>query len=119
MKTTDSNKLLSALIDREPVDPEALARVLEDPEARALLVDFVRLRASLQDDVREHPAEKSAPMRPAPSRRLRRTWMRVAAAFVLVAALATGGAWIRVRLVDDRPPTPARVVEFQPGVDWQ
>ena len=40
--------VLSALIDREAVDPDALAIALEDPDGRARLVDFVRLRLELQ-----------------------------------------------------------------------
>ena len=36
--TTDHAELLSALIDREPVDPDALAAALDDPEARRALV---------------------------------------------------------------------------------
>ena len=40
--------VLSALIDREVVDPDALAIALEDPDGRARLVDFVRLRLELQ-----------------------------------------------------------------------
>lgn len=114
----DSGELLSALIDREPVDPDVLARVLEKPKPRTLLVDFVRLRASLLDDEHEVPAERrAAPIPTASGRRFGRTWMRVAAALVLVAA-ASGGLWVRAWLTEDRPPTPARVVEFQPGVDW-
>lgn len=115
---TESGELLSALVDREPVDPDALASILEEPEARTLLVDFVRLRASLLDDEYGTPPETRAATPTAPGRRLGRTWMRVAAASVLVAALASGGLWVRARLADDRPPTPSRVVEFQPGVDW-
>lgn len=115
---TESGELLSALIDREPVDPDALARILEEPEARTLLVDFIRLRAPLLDDGYGIPTEKRAATPTTPVRHTGRTWMRVAAAFVLVAVLASGGLWVRARLVEDRPPTPARVVEFQPGVDW-
>ena len=40
--------VLSALIDREAVNPDALAIALEDPDGRARLVDFVRLRLELQ-----------------------------------------------------------------------
>ena len=47
---SDERDVLSALIDREPVDPDVLARVLEEPANRALLVDFVRTRARVQQD---------------------------------------------------------------------
>jgi hypothetical protein len=47
---TDAREVLSALIDREPVDPDVLARVLDEPDGRAMLVDFVRVRlATLAD----------------------------------------------------------------------
>ena len=45
--TTDDAEMLSALMDREPVDPGALARALDDPEARHALVAFATLRQRL------------------------------------------------------------------------
>jgi hypothetical protein len=58
---TDRREVLSALIDREPVDPDVLARVLEEPEGRAMLVDFVRVRAAVNADEPEEAAREQAP----------------------------------------------------------
>jgi hypothetical protein len=117
--TSDTREVLSALIDREPVDPDLLARVLEEPDARALLIDFVRLRASLIEEG-EEAREAMRPPGPTVARRFSRwRWMRVAAAAALSAAMLSGGVWVGTRLAEERPPTPSRVIEFQPGVDWQ
>ena len=118
---TDPREVLSALIDREPVDPETLARVLDEPEARAMLVDFVRVRAALDTDEEEAPARDAAPgsgLRPAGRSRGSR-WLRAAAAFLLLAAGAGGGAWVERYVSRERPPQPTRVVKLTPGVDWR
>ena len=63
---TDHAELLSALIDREPVDPDALAAALDDPEGRRALVGFARVRAALQAPApgeREWLASRHAPGR--------------------------------------------------------
>ena len=49
----DARAVLSALMDRERVDPDELALVLEDQDARHLLVDFVRLRVAIAADADE------------------------------------------------------------------
>ena len=107
-----AHELLSALLDREPVDPDLLAGLLDDPEARALLVDFVRLRFVLHGDT-EHAA-------PAPGLALRRRrsvgalLLRIAAAVLLLALGAVAGR--RFALADiDAPPEPTRVVQLAPG----
>src|SRR5687767_5181977 len=48
--------VLSALLDHEPVDPDALSAALDDAEARAALVDFVRLRQGLGQATEVLPA---------------------------------------------------------------
>jgi len=112
MTDTETSELLSALLDREPVDPDRLAALLEDPDARALLVDFVRLRSALRDDGLD--VGKVEPSRAIPRRTIARPLLAVAAALLLVAA----GALIGTRLstdADDRPPEPTRVVRLQPA----
>jgi negative regulator of sigma E activity len=99
--TTDHAELFSALMDREAVDPDALARALEDPEARRALVGFVTVR-------RELHAPRLAAWRP----RLDR-WRLVAAAVLLAAGLGTGIAAERYRS-QQRPPEPTRVVQLDP-----
>lgn len=115
--TSDARELLSALIDREPVDPGVLAEVLEDRDARAMLVDFVRLRGLVAAD-----ADRGSPevgRRPTP--RVRTTqprWLAVAAAALL--SVAAAGWWLLERAADHEvPPAPSRVVQFERGVDWQ
>lgn len=116
MTTDDRFAVLSALIDREPVDPDLLAAALDDPAGRARLVDFVRLRARMSD---EFAIDESVapPLLTAPRSRTR-AWM-ARAALVLLPLLvgAAGGAWW-VEQRESRPPTPDRVVQFVPGVEW-
>lgn len=110
----DEREVLSALVDREPVDAEVLGRVLEGAANRALLVDMIRLRACvLADDDIE--AEALAPSVPTVSRRhLTRTWMRVAAIVLLCVVTAGGGMWVERYLAGARPPNPSRTVVMDP-----
>lgn len=116
MTTDERFAVLSALVDREPVDPEELAAALEELEGRARLVDFVRLRtlavAALDGD------DVQVPTRRAPAAPLRRSLMKRAAVVLLPIALI-GGALLYDRWEETRPPAPDRIVEFTPGVDWR
>lgn len=114
---SDSRAVLSALLDREPVDPDELARVLDDPDARALLVDFVRLRHAIAGD-EGADAAASSPRLPARFNGGRRV-LRPLAAAALIAGAGLGGLWLGERHDEERPPTPSRVVSYTPGVDWK
>ena len=87
--TTDHAELFSALMDREPVDPDALARALEDTEARRSLVEFATVRQALHvpapGEAEWIARQPSAARDPAGSR-----WRLVAAAAMLVAGLGPG-----------------------------
>lgn len=117
MTADDRFAVLSALIDREPVDPDELAAALEDPAGRARLLDFVRLRARVAgefalDDAADAPALIAPRSRP-------RAWMARAALVLLPLLLGVaGGAWW-VEQREARPPDPDRIVTFVPGVDWK
>ena len=111
--TTDHAELLSALIDREPVDPDALAAALDDPEARRALVAFARVRAELHapapgesEWLASHHVPRTAPPR-------RHLW-RLAAAAVLLAAGVGAGVFAERYAAEDGPPTPTRVVQLDP-----
>jgi negative regulator of sigma E activity len=112
--TTDHAELLSALMDREDVDPVALAAALDDPEARTSLLAFAAVRRSLHEPA---PGEHDWVARQA--RRLSARpasqgfWRVAAAAALLVAGLAAGVAGERYRSVQ-RPPEPSRVVQLDP-----
>jgi len=114
--TEDPNVVLSALLDREPVDADMLEHLLETRAARTLLVDFVRLRALVHDDELASAAVRSTgtPSRLWPQR----TVLGVAAAVVVFAAGLAGGAWWADRR-DSEPPRPHRIVQFQPGAEWR
>ena len=115
--TTDHRfAVLSALIDREPVDPDALAAALDDPAGRAALVDFVRLRLRVAGAVALD--DSVSPVRPKPSSPMK-VWLARAALVLLPLVFgAAAGAWFIERR-ESRPPTPTRVVQFVPGVDWK
>jgi hypothetical protein len=114
MMTDERYDVLSALLDREAVDPEMLARALDDPAGRAQLVDFARLRAQVQQEFAADDTVTS-PSRQSTARR----WLARAALVLLPLSLGLfGGAWW-VEQREMRPPTPDRVVQFVPGVDWK
>lgn len=115
--TREQPELLSALIDREPVDPDALAAALDDPVKRALLVDFIRLRLLIleDDDAGEEPLVRHEQ----PPVRARRSSVRLAVAAGIVIALISGTFSINWKPDTTSPPEPTRVVAFRPGVDWQ
>jgi hypothetical protein len=110
---TDDREVLSALIDREPVDPDALTLALEDPASRALLVDFVRLRALAQAD--EAGLPQWAPrLFPTSRTWVQSAWLRAAVVLLVLAVGAGGGAWLERYVSRERPPEPDRVVQFEP-----
>lgn len=114
MTSDERYEMLSALLDRETIDPGALAEALDDPAGRARLVDFARLRAQMQQEFAVDDQKVAAPAR-SPARR----WLARAALILLPLALGlVGGAWW-VEQRELRPPTPDRVVQFVPGVDWK
>ena len=112
MTEPDTHEILSALLDREPIDPDQLAALLERPEGRALLVDFVRLRSVLHADAGQE-AGPPVPMLPG-GRTVARTLLGLAAAALLVVSGALVGS--RFAASDgDLPPEPTRVVKLVPG----
>jgi hypothetical protein len=117
MTTDERFAVLSALLDREPVDADLLAVALDDPAGRVQLVDFLRLRALVADEFAVADGVAG------PARALRRsrvkTWIaRVALALLPLSLGAAAGAWF-VERRESRPPTPTRIVQFVPGVDWK
>jgi hypothetical protein len=108
-----AHELLSALLDREPVDPDRLSVLLEDAEARAMLIDFVRVRFVLHGDSDQAvPAPPLVlPRRP---RHAGTVVLRIAAALVLLALGALAGRRFVPSDVD-APPEPTRVVQLSSG----
>jgi hypothetical protein len=120
----DASETLSAFVDGEPVEPSALAAALARPGAHEILVDFARLRAAVADAGGPAPAFVEAwrdrlQRRPAPVQR--RGWLRLLAAGAVLGLAALGGYDLhRILRTEgvDAPPPPARVIRFEPGVDW-
>lgn len=117
--TDTHTEVLSAFCDGAVVDPDRLAAALEDPRARAAVVDFARLRAAVTSS--DPLPDSLATLRPAAVRRpqLLAALAGAAAMLVLLAlsfALLPPG-WFRTAH-DDGPPSPTRVVRYEPGVDW-
>ena len=112
-------EVLSAFCDGEAVDPDLFAAALADPRARDALVDFARLRAAATSS-RPLP-ESLARLRPAPESVVRRPqwWAAAAAAVAMLVLVALTLAllprtWFRGDTTD-MPPSPTRVVQYQPG----
>ena len=104
-------EVISAFIDNEPFDSQALADALAQPEGRALLMDLIALRSLAQpDDV------VPVTIRP-PARRTRPAHVAFAAAAVVV-ALVGGYKWGErsVPTETSAPPAPSRVVSG--GAAW-
>jgi hypothetical protein len=107
-----NHEVISAFLDDEPFEPQALAEALADPAGRELFIDFVLLRHLAQSE------ESADVVAPAPARQSKRPLYWVAAAAVVVALL--GGYQLGQRQsVDDslRPPAATRVVQSEPV--WQ
>src|SRR5690349_16069928 len=107
---------LSALADGEDVDPVVLEAALVTPEGRGWLVEILRLRRLVRQDLEEPRslAARTHPVRPW-------RWTRSAVAAVIVALSVFGALDLahRVQVAAEKPPKAARVVRFEPGVDWQ
>ena len=106
-----NHAVISAFLDDEPFEPQALAEALADPAGREVLIDFVLLRHVAQ-------SEESAGVAPASAPQAKRSLYLVAAAAVLVALL--GGYQLGQRQPTDdspRPPAATRVVQSEPV--WQ
>ena len=107
-------EVISAFVDDEPFDPEALARALATGDGRQLLIEFIALRHVVADD---GVAAVPAVMGPAPTK-----WRLLAGAAAVVVALA--GGFIAGRSLErpgqpDQAPAPTRTIELRPGVEWQ
>jgi hypothetical protein len=115
MTTEERYAVLSALVDRESVDPDAVATALDGEEGRRVLVDIVRLRRLVASEIESELPVTVAPVAP---RRGTSLWRLAAAALLPLVLGLGGGYWWRVR-AESQPPTPTRVVQFVPGVDWK
>ena len=118
--TENHTEILSAFCDGEIVDPDELSAALADPRARDALIDFARLRAAVAP-VESLPASLGT-LRRAPVRSALGGWtVMAAAAAVLLLIVAVASLLPRTlftRTADQPPPSPTRVLRFEPGVDW-
>ena len=118
MNDTDFD-IISAFLDGEAVDPDALARTLAHPAARTLLADFLKLRAATDDGERAVPPSLMRLRTP----RLALWSARVPLPAAVMLALLVGAASFvlseRTPADGQSPPPATRAVRFEPGVDWQ
>jgi hypothetical protein len=104
--------VISAFLDDEPFEPQALADALSDPRGRELLIDFVLLRHVAQSD------DGPSAVTPRPVRQVKRPLYLVAAAAVVVALLGGYQLGQRQSAAEAlRAPAPTRVVQSAPA--WQ
>jgi len=103
----DTHQVISAFLDDEPVDANALTLALGDPEGRALFIDLLALRHVVQPATARIEPKRRSPLR------------ALAAAAAIVTALV--GGYIVGRTRNDGPhaaaPAPTRVVEAT--AEWQ
>jgi len=110
-----THDVISALLDNEQFDPEALLTALSEPSGRALLIDLVALRRIVQPSDPAPPLREVRPVE-------RRTWTMVAAAAAVVIALAGGyiaGSRQSIETSAGAPPA-TRIVQampFTPGAN--
>jgi hypothetical protein len=107
-----NHEVISAFLDDEPFEPQALAEALADPAGRELLIDFVLLRHVAESE------ESANVVTPTPALRPKRPLYLVSAAAVVVALL--GGYQLGQRQSTDdspRPPAATRVVQSEGA--WQ
>ncbi len=101
-----NHEVISAFLDDEPFEPQALADALADSGGRDLLIDFVLLRHVAESE------ESPNVVMPTPAPQSKRPLYLVAAAAVIVALLGGYqlGQW---QAIDDslRPPVATRVVQ--------
>lgn len=107
----DQHEVISAFIDDEPFDPQALADALADPAGRALLIDLIALRHVVQ------PTE--AALRTPASPRRRNVLVAGAAAAGLVLALFGGYLVGQSRTVVASSDAPAATRIVQGPSEWQ
>jgi hypothetical protein len=102
---TDTHEVISAFLDDEPFEPQALAEALADPAGRSLLIDLVAMRHLVQ------PAHNTPPLAAARSARFPLRGLVTAAAMLI--ALAGGYLAGQDRSAADGapPPAPTRIVE--------
>jgi len=111
-------EVLSEFCDGAVVDPDLLAAALDDPRAREALVDFARLRAAMSSS---HPLPQSLVRLRLASRRPQ-LWSALAGAAAMLILVALTFSLVprywRIREPAGDPPSPTRVVRYEPGVDW-
>jgi hypothetical protein len=120
----EAKEVLSAFVDGERVEADHLASALVEPGAREALLDFVRLRNALADD--SLPSERFVRVMKGQLGERRQSALarplRLVAAVVVLALAGLGLLDLRRRLgvesQPDQPPAVARVIRYEPGVDW-
>ena len=126
MKDELDYEVLSAFVDGEEIDLTRLEMALESARGRQILIDCVRLRQTARGG-QEVPsaafyerARKQFGSRPRIVRNAVPLPIAVAAMFVAAVVGSLFGTTFRT---DQRqlsiPPTAARVLTFEPGIDWQ
>jgi hypothetical protein len=105
----NNHEVISAFLDDEPFEPQALAEALADPVGRQVLIDFVLLRHVAQME------ESAGVVAPQPRLRPKRLPYFVAAAAVVVALV--GGyqlGQLQPTAEPPQPPAATRVVQSAP-----
>jgi hypothetical protein len=111
--------IISAFLDGEHVDPDALARTLAHPDARTLLADFLKLRAAANDDGRALPPSMIRLRAPRLAMWSARVPLPAAVMLALLVGAASFAVSERTAIDTQSPPAATRAVRFEPGIDWQ
>jgi hypothetical protein len=114
---TSSHETISAFIDNEPFDPNALGQSLSTTEGRELLIDLIALR---------HLVATDATVAPHATTRVARTNWRTLGAVAAIVCLAVSGGYFAGHRTSapvsapraEQAPAPTRVIDLKPGIDW-
>src|SRR5688572_23723667 len=119
-------EVLSAVLDGDPVDIARLEAALENAEGRRVFVDFVKLRQTAGNDSETPRREfyEGVPHDLMVNGPVRRRGLPVPIAAAVVLAAMLFGSMLDVNFIRRDPgpvvpPQPNRVLQFEPGVDWQ
>jgi|RhiMethySRZTD1v2_1073278.scaffolds.fasta_scaffold22779_6 hypothetical protein len=124
---TDELEVISAFIDGERVDHDALKRALADPQGREYLVDLLSLRESVAEMTPQTPVAPGAGQSAA-ARVLRISGIAATLLLAIAGGYVAGhrsagppagvAEHVSAAPASTLAPAPTRIIKLEPGVNW-